>query len=99
MAIDDANSPTTRLLTLLNVSATKAGRRLQSYEESSEPREKLNKRRSVRVDTPTTVEDADGNNNEGVENQANEAEGSTDPSTSKMEVDEPADEGDFDYFR
>ncbi|RDX42707.1 digestive organ expansion factor [Lentinus brumalis] len=46
MAIDDSSSTTTRLLTLLNVSATKAGKRKRTYEDSK-PVEKLNKRRAV----------------------------------------------------
>lgn len=48
MAIDDSSSTTTRLLTLLNVSATKAGKRKRTYEESK-PVEKLNKKRAVVV--------------------------------------------------
>ncbi|OBZ70628.1 hypothetical protein A0H81_09177 [Grifola frondosa] len=46
MAIDSGSSPTTRLLTLLNVSATKAGKRKRTFEDSK-PTEKLNKRRAV----------------------------------------------------
>lgn len=42
---EDANTPTTRLLTLLNVSALKSRKR--PGEDSYYPREKLNKRRSV----------------------------------------------------
>lgn len=46
--MDDGNSTTTRLLTLLNVSATKAGKRKRTYELDAPPTEKLNKRKSVR---------------------------------------------------
>ncbi|KAI0744109.1 digestive organ expansion factor [Daedaleopsis nitida] len=48
MTIDNSSSTTTRLLTLLNVSATKAGKRKRTYEESK-PGEKLNKKRVVRI--------------------------------------------------
>ena len=47
MAIDNSNSTTTRLLTLLNVSATKAGKRKRAYYEETKPTEKLNKKRAV----------------------------------------------------
>ncbi|KAH9942377.1 digestive organ expansion factor [Epithele typhae] len=47
MAIDDSSSTTTRLLTLLNVSATKTGKRKRTYYEESKPAEKLNKKRVV----------------------------------------------------
>ncbi|KAF8624645.1 hypothetical protein AX15_005796 [Amanita polypyramis BW_CC] len=46
--MEDDNSVTTRLLTLLNVSATKIGKRKRLYEEYDEPHEKLNKRKSIR---------------------------------------------------
>ncbi|OSD06957.1 digestive organ expansion factor [Trametes coccinea BRFM310] len=48
MAIDNSSSTTTRLLTLLNVSATKAGKRKRTFEESK-PTEKLNKKRAVQI--------------------------------------------------
>ena len=51
MAIADSSSATTRLLTLLNVSATKAGKRKRAYEDSK-PVEKLNKRRAVQFAAP-----------------------------------------------
>ena len=46
MAIDRGNETTTQLLTLLNVSATKAGKRKWILDDTR-PSEKLNKRRSV----------------------------------------------------
>ena len=51
MAIDESSSATTRLLTLLNVSATKASKRKRTFEESK-PVEKLNKKRTVQIATP-----------------------------------------------
>ena len=45
--MDDTNAVTTRLLTLLNVSATKVDKRKRSYEDDPPP-EKLNKRKSIR---------------------------------------------------
>lgn len=50
MAIDNSNSATTRLLTLLNVSATKKGKRKRAIEDAPAP-VKLNKRRTVRIVT------------------------------------------------
>lgn len=44
---DDTNAVTTRLLTLLNVSATKIGKRKRSYQDTDPPHEKLNKRKSI----------------------------------------------------
>jgi len=44
--MDDGNSTTTRLLTLLNVSAVMAGKRKQPFDDSV-PVRKLNKRKSV----------------------------------------------------
>jgi U3 small nucleolar RNA-associated protein 25 len=44
---DDTNAVTTRLLTLLNVSATKIGKRKRSYETADTPHQKLNKRKSI----------------------------------------------------
>lgn len=54
-SIDDSNSTTTRLLTLLNVSATKAGKRKWNVVEDSAPAEKLNKRKSARFSEPSDV--------------------------------------------
>lgn len=45
--MDDGNSVTTKLLTLLNVSATKIGKRKWTYEDLFEPPAKLNKRKSA----------------------------------------------------
>jgi U3 small nucleolar RNA-associated protein 25 len=44
--MDDGNSTTTRLLTLLNVSAVKTGKRKRDFNDSV-PVQKLNKRKSV----------------------------------------------------
>lgn len=48
--MDDGNTITTRLLTLLNVSATKAGKRKRTYEDELLVGEKLNKRKSIQFD-------------------------------------------------
>ena len=49
MAIDQGSTATTKLLTLLNVSATKVGKRKRVYGSTNEPT-KLNKRKkSVRL--------------------------------------------------
>jgi len=45
MDLDDWNSPTTKLLTLLNVSAKSSKRKFLDHEGSSTPKQKLNKRR------------------------------------------------------
>lgn len=54
MGLDRGNETTTQLLTLLNVSATKFGKRKWSSDDSR-PKEKLNKRRVVFLDEPTAV--------------------------------------------
>ena len=56
---DNSQSVTTRLLTLLNVSATKAGKRKWSDTEQYIPAQKLNKRKIVNIAGPalnTTAE-------------------------------------------
>ena len=55
MAIDRGNETTTQLLTLLNVSATKAGKRKWILDDSR-PSEKLNKRRSVQFEEASSSE-------------------------------------------
>jgi U3 small nucleolar RNA-associated protein 25 len=70
--MDDGNFVTTKLLTLLNVSATKIGKRKRTYEEHFVPTNKLNKRKSasfVVADEPVQREDADqgGKAGEGVD--------------------------------
>lgn len=48
MAMEDGNSTATKLITLLNVSATKAGKRKRLH-DALESSSKLNKRKSVRL--------------------------------------------------
>ena len=60
--MDDGNSITTRLLTLLNVSATKIGKR-KRVEENFIPSEKLNKRKSTE---PNTTAEEKENEEEGI---------------------------------
>jgi len=48
--LEEDNNTTTRLLTLLNVSALKSSKRKRTESIESTPRVKLNKRRSVQVD-------------------------------------------------
>jgi U3 small nucleolar RNA-associated protein 25 len=45
LAMDDGNSVTTKLLTLLNVSATKIGKRKRIFDEFVHSEKKLNKRK------------------------------------------------------
>jgi U3 small nucleolar RNA-associated protein 25 len=45
--MDEDNNVTTRLLTLLNVSALKSSKRKNTEDEPSNPRDKLNRRRTV----------------------------------------------------
>ncbi|KAH9935741.1 digestive organ expansion factor [Fomitopsis serialis] len=48
MAVEDASAVTTKLLTLLNVSATKVGKRKHPFEDIvAKPGERLNKRRAI----------------------------------------------------
>lgn len=55
LGLEEDNNTTTRLLTLLNVSALKSSKykRMDSIEPT--PRVKLNKRRSVKLDTTETT--------------------------------------------
>jgi U3 small nucleolar RNA-associated protein 25 len=55
--MDDGNSVTTRLLTLLNVSATKIGK-CKRVEEDFVPSEKLNKRKSTEPNSEEKENDA-----------------------------------------
>ena len=48
--LEEDNNTTTRLLTLLNVSALKSSKRKRTESIEPTPRVKLNKRRSVQVD-------------------------------------------------
>ena len=50
--LDEDNNATTRLLTLLNVSALKSSKCKRTNPIEPTPRVKLNKRRSVRLDAP-----------------------------------------------
>ena len=52
--MEDGNSVTTKLLTLLNVSATKIGKR-KRVEDDFVPSEKLNKRKSITFDDSINV--------------------------------------------
>lgn len=52
MGLDRGNETTTQLLTLLNVSATKASKRKWASDDAR-PKEKLNKRRVILLDEPT----------------------------------------------
>ena len=54
MGLDRGNETTTQLLTLLNVSATKGGKRKWVPDEEK-PKARLNKRRVVLVDKPTVT--------------------------------------------
>lgn len=53
--MDDGNSVTTKLLTLLNISATKIGKRKRVGDDFV-PAEKLNKRKSVTIATESPTE-------------------------------------------
>ena len=55
MTIDGSSSTTTRLLTLLNVSATKANKRQRVYIEENQPTEKLNKKRATQFSLEADV--------------------------------------------
>lgn len=67
-SIDRGNETTTQLLTLLNVSATKAGKRKWILDDTK-PSEKLNKRRSVQFGDAQEALAADAEPAEGVPEQ------------------------------
>jgi U3 small nucleolar RNA-associated protein 25 len=73
--MDEANSTTTGLLTLLNVSAVKAGKRKRAFDDSV-PVKKLNKRKSVLfVDASNdSQKPASSNPTEGAEDAVGQAE-------------------------
>lgn len=85
MAIDDGTSVTTKLLTLLNVSATRVGKRKIETEDFV-PAEKLNKRRSISFSENVAVRllHAEETNPEVVETERNTSK----PEEETMEVDE-----------
>lgn len=64
MAIDRGNETTTQLLTLLNVSATKAGKRKWILDDAR-PAEKLNKRRNVQFGDVSVNEQEDAGPEDG----------------------------------
>lgn len=57
--MDDGNSVTTKLLTLLNVSATKIGKRKRTYEDHLGLSDKLNKRKSASFADESVVEEGE----------------------------------------
>ena len=59
MELNDWNSPTTKLLTLLNVSSAKSLKR-KLFDQQSSPSSKLNKRRVPDSVSPSPVVEADG---------------------------------------
>ncbi|KAF8893541.1 hypothetical protein BD779DRAFT_1661040 [Infundibulicybe gibba] len=75
--MDDDNSTTTRLLTLLNVSATKSGKRKWITEEHPQS-EKLNKRKSVKIQDETAAQPTTVSNTAPAEQHDDEPEDSTD---------------------
>jgi len=62
--LEEDNNTTTRLLTLLNVSALKTSRRKRTESIEPTPRTKLNKRRSAQLDaietTPAVSKEGEG---------------------------------------
>jgi U3 small nucleolar RNA-associated protein 25 len=56
--LEEDNNTTTRLLTLLNVSALKSSKRKRTESIEPTPRVKLNKRRSVQFDTTDSTSSA-----------------------------------------
>jgi hypothetical protein len=59
MELNDWNSPTTKLLTLLNVSSAKSLKR-KFFDQQSSPSRKLNKRRVQDSVSPSPVVEANG---------------------------------------
>ncbi|KAF8907832.1 digestive organ expansion factor [Gymnopilus junonius] len=59
--MDDGNSVTTKLLTLLNVSATKSGKK-KRYDDDIVPPQKLNKRKSISFAETTSIRILDKEN-------------------------------------
>jgi len=91
-AMDDWNSPTTKLLTLLNVSAAKSSKqKFFDHQGSPTPKQKLNKRR-VEIHSPDSAGQAVGDMMEATEPEVGEAEQGDSPDD--VEVGEAADVSD-----
>ena len=73
MAIDKEGEVTTKLLTLLNVSATKAGKRKWTS-EVSRPTEKLNKRKATSFTEPTPETDATKDTSKNIEDETGDVD-------------------------
>ncbi len=87
--MDDGNTVTTKLLTLLNVSATRIGKRKRPHDDFV-PSEKLNKRKSITfAETP-----AEKTNENAMDVEKDVAESSVDAAIDDQEeVADPDDEG------
>lgn len=94
MAIDEGTSVTTHLLTLLNVSATKAGKRKWTYEEPK-PTERLNKRRVVNFSAEPDENDAPSQGKPANEDTSNLPEVVEAPQDNEEHEEEPNAEGNF----
>ncbi|KAI0071647.1 digestive organ expansion factor [Panus rudis PR-1116 ss-1] len=96
MAIDRGGEVTTQLLTLLNVSATKAGKRAWTAEEQPKP-EKLNKRRTIQFDEKSLSVAEEGKDEGGQTAQTDEDKEMTAPAEDEeIEIgeDEPDNQAD-----
>ncbi|KAJ2932276.1 hypothetical protein H1R20_g4822, partial [Candolleomyces eurysporus] len=89
MALDDGNTVTTKLLTLLNVSATKLGKR-KVVEEDFVPAEKLNKRKSISFSDKVSIKRLDAEEQHVEEERVMETD-KADAEDDAMDVDEDAD--------
>lgn len=89
MAIDDGTSVTTKLLTLLNVSATKLGKR-KVDEDDFVPAEKLNKRKSISFSDKISIKRLDAEEHD-VDPEKDGKKDKADAEDEAMDVDEEAD--------
>ena len=98
MTMDDGNSVTTKLLTLLNVSATRIGKRKRA-EDDFVPAEKLNKRKSISFAEPNQLKATTEKENIVLVESQNEQTATTAEGDEAEETTDPEVEGSFDRKR
>jgi U3 small nucleolar RNA-associated protein 25 len=90
--MDDGNSITTKLLTLLNVSATKIGKR-KRVDDDFVPAEKLNKRKSVIIATESPTEKSSEQEDVTAEKEVLDDEGGIPGKNEEEAVNDDGDDG------
>ena len=90
--MDDGNSVTTKLLTLLNISATQIGKR-KRVDDDFVPAEKLNKRKSVTIVTESPAEKSSEQEDVTAEKEVLDDEGGIPGKNEEEAVNDDGDDG------